>query len=116
MALKLTVQEKNALDSVLALVGTALGFLASNASALPADYRPVGAIVGLVGGWAVADVVSIVDTGTLPATLPTQLELSWALAKPFIAAQVAKLPADQQTEANLGLAVLDRLLAIPQTG
>ena len=112
MAYALGKNTKAVVDIVLALVGGLLANLAANASSF-GQYAPYVTIGGVVGGYAVSDVLSYVDTGALPSTpvIIGQAQASFNAAKPLIQTEIAKLSQNDQALANAAIAVIDGYLA-----
>ncbi|HKT22843.1 MAG TPA: hypothetical protein VJR06_09590 [Nitrososphaerales archaeon] len=104
---------KAAVDLALGLIGALLAYFAANATSFGAD-APYIALVGVVGGYAVSDILTFVDTGQLPtaAQVQTQASTAWVQAKPLIQAEMAKqnLSATDQATLTLLLAFIDQKL------
>ena len=113
MVLTLSKNAKAAVDAVLSVAGLVVGSLASGALQLPGAWQPAGSVIGAVGGYLVSDLLTEVDTGVPPstATVTTQAGAAYGLARPLVAAEIAKLPAAQQAQANLALTVIDAVMA-----
>ena len=114
MAIALTQGQKNALDSFLAVVGLLVGWISSNVAAFPADDQALASLIGLVGGYAVSDAVSFLDTGTLPtaAVVATQTQsvLDTPTVTTFLQNQIAKLPTADQALPQAALATIQAAL------
>ena len=113
MAFTLSAGAKNAVDTALGLLGGLFGLLATNSASLPTEYQAAGGVIGIVGGYAVSDILSVVDTGVAPPAnvIATQVAASYSVSRPLIVAEIAKLPAADQNAANLALSVIDGLVA-----
>jgi hypothetical protein len=120
---KLSSGEKNLIDTALGLFGGLVGLFVDKTLAIPADglwlyvnlFLP---IIGLAAGYFVSDAIAWVDTGIAPAvvTVEAQAAAVWTqVAKPLVVAEIAKLPAGDQTAANMVMnAVEAKLLPVAQ--
>lgn len=104
---------KNVVDTLLGLAGLITGYLVSGQLNLPVPYDTLGPAVGLVGGYFVTDILSIVDTGVTPpvTVVESQLSAAWTGVRVLVVAEMVKLPASQQTQVNLAMSILDELAA-----
>lgn len=103
MLYKLTTGQKTVVDLALSLIGLFVGLTAAAANSFSSPWNIILPIIGTVGGYAVSDFTSYVDTGTIPS-LPPQIVDTYAKIRPIVAAEIAKLPQDQQA---IGNALLD---------
>lgn len=112
MAFSLSQNTKAAIDVVLGLVGGLLGYLAANATQFGAQ-APYVSIIGVVGGYAVSDVLSFVQTGQAPSAqeVETQVQSAWRMSKPLIQAEITKLSPTDQIIANGALQQIEGLIA-----
>lgn len=103
----LTSGQKNLLDTVLGAAGLFFGWLGTNVAVLPPQYQAVGGIAGLLSGYAVADAISYVDTGTLPtATVKSQILSVMQASRTPVEDEIKNLVADP-TQQKILLAVID---------
>lgn len=114
MAIALSQGQKNALDSFLAVVGLLVGWVSSNVAAFPAADQALASLIGLVGGYAVSDAVSYLDTGALAAATvaaQAQAALDVPTVSTFLQTQIAKLPRQDQGLPQAALNTLQAALA-----
>lgn len=113
MLFKVTAGVKNVLDTVLAGAGLVAGVFVQNASHLTGIWQPIALIGGTVGGYFASDLLTYVDTGTVPvSTITQQISSLWTTtAKPKIQAEIlAKVPANEQVIANQVLSIVEAQL------
>ncbi len=108
--IKLSATQKNALDTILSLLGAGFAYLASSASSISSHYAPLISLAGLAGGYALSDATSIVDTGAVAtSTVKSQALATWNTSgKADLAALLQKIvPPAQQVTAQAAIAAID---------
>ena len=114
MSFTISPNAKKAVDIILALVGLTVTELVQNAAQFPAPWGTVIGVAGAPIGYLISDILTIVDTGTLPssAVVGQQASVSWNAIKPAVQAEVSKITnPSEQAVVNSLLAVIDTEIA-----
>lgn len=108
--IKLSASQKNALDTILSLLGAGFAYLGSSSSSISSHYAPLISLGGLAGGYFVSDAISIVENGVVAvSTIESQAKSTWnASGKAELTSVVQKLvPAAHLPVAQAAIAAID---------